>query len=214
MGRKKNDAPPEKSKDAASYYRLNIKAVDDLVTANPENSPKVSEAELRKYRSGLQIHLKDWVKAVLIKWWFSGSVCFFFYWGLAMFVPNWENQLLILGLAGGFVTDLLVNNIFRYYAKTPGANNRWMMFGKKGFASLPLNVLYAYLLLACVVTTYGVVNRVIVSFTGDPQSVPLGVEPILFGLFTVGWDFLFLGFRSLGRRILSDARRGNQSNAR
>ncbi len=214
MGRKKNDVPSEKAKDAASYYRLNTKAVDDLVTANPENSPKVSEAELRKYRSGLHIHLKDWVKALLIKWWFSGSVCFFFYWGLGMFVPNGENQLLILGLAGGFVTDLMVNNIFRYYAKTPGANNRWMMFGKKGFVSLPLNVLYAYLLLACVVMTYGVINRVIISFTGDPQSVPLGVEPILFGLFTVGWDSLFLGFRSLGRRILSDARHGNQSNAR
>ena len=129
-------------------------------------------------------------------------------------VPNWENQLLILGLAIGFVTDLMINNIFRYYAKTPGANDRWMMFGKKGFISLPLNVLYGYLLLACVIMTYSVINRAIISFTGDPTSVPLGVEPILFGLFTTGWDFLCLGLRSLGRRILSDARHANQTNAR
>ena len=214
MGRKKQAAPPDKGKDAASYYRLNTKAVDDLVTANPENSPKVSEAELRKFRSGPQIHLKDWVKTLLIKWWVNGAVCFFFYWGLSLMVPNWENQLLILGLGLGFVTDLLVNNIFRYYAKTPGGNDRWMMFGKKGFISLPLNVLYGYLLLACVVMTYSVINRVIVSFTGNPESVPLGVEPILFGLFTTGWDFLFLGMRSLGKRIVADARRGNQSGAR
>lgn len=214
MARRKQGAAPEKEKDAAAYYRLNTKAVEDLVTANPENSPKVSEAELRKYRSGPKIHLKDWVKTLLIKWWFNGAVCFFLYWGLAMLVPNWENQMLILGLGLGFVTDLMVNNIFRYYAKTPGANDRWMMFGKKGFASLPLNILYGYLVLGCVVMTYSVINRAVVSFTGDPKSVPLGVEPILFGLFATGWDFLWIALRRLGARILADARRGNQSNAR
>ena len=214
MGRKDRKTAPEEPRDAADYYRLNRRAVDDLVNATPENSPKVSEKELRKYRSGPKIRLRDWTKAVLVKWWFGGAVCFFFYWGLAILVPNWENQMLILGLALGFVTDLMVNNIFRYYAKTPGANDRWMMFGKKRFSSLPLNILYGYLLLACVVMTYSVINRVIVSFTGDTQSVPLGVEPILFGLFATGWDFLFLGLRSLGRRILSDAKRSNQANAR
>ena len=214
MARRKQGAAPEKEKDAAAYYRLNTKAVEDLVTANPENSPKVSEAELRKYRSGPKIHLKDWVKTLLIKWWFNGAVCFFLYWGLAMLVPNWENQMLILGLALGFVTDLMVNNIFRYYAKAPGANDRWMMFGKKGFVSLPLNILYGYLILGCVVMTYSVINRAVVSFTGDPKSVPLGVEPILFGLFATGWDFLWIALRRLGARILADARRGNQSNAR
>jgi len=214
MARRKQGAAPEKEKDAAAYYRLNTKAVEDLVTANPENSPKVSEAELRKYRSGPKIHLKDWVKTLLIKWWFNGAVCFFLYWGLAMLVPNWENQMLILGLGLGFVTDLMVNNIFRYYAKTPGANDRWMMFGKKGFASLPLNILYGYVLLACVIGTYNMVNVAIVSVTGAKDSVPLGVEPILFGLFTTGWDFLFLGIKRLFKRVLDDARQGNQTRAR
>ena len=206
MGRKNRGAAPEKERDAASYYRLNTKAVDDLVNATKENSPKVSEAELRKYRSGPKIRLKDWLKALLIKWWFGGAVCFFFLWGLGLAVQNRENQLLILGLALGFVTDLLVNNIFRYYAKTPGANDRWMMFPKKGFASLPLNILYGFLLLGCVVMTYNTVNGIIVSLTGERDSVPLGVEPLLFGLLTAGWDFLFLGIRHTGARILADAR--------
>ena len=82
MGRKSRKPAPEEHRDAAEYYKLNTKAVEDLVTADKNNSPQVSEAELRKYRSGLKIQLKDWVKVTLIKWWFAGAVCCFFFWGL------------------------------------------------------------------------------------------------------------------------------------
>ena len=214
MGRKRRPVIPEEEKDLSRYYRLNTKAVDDLVNADVSNSPKVSRAELDRYRSGPKIHLRDGLKALLVKWWFNGAVCFFFYWGLGNVVANRENLLLILGLAIGFVTDLLVNNIFRYYEKTPGGNGRWMMFGRKGFASLPLNVLYGFVLLLCVVMTYNTVNGLIVSATGNRESVPLGVEPILFGLITTGWDFLFLGIRQLGKRIVADAKQGKQTGMR
>jgi hypothetical protein len=214
MGRKKGPEIPEEEKDLSRYYRLNTKAVDDLVNADVSNSPQVSRAELDRYRSGPKIRLRDWLKVLLVKWWFNGAVCFFFYWGLGNAVTNRENLLLILGVAIGFVADLLVNNIFRYYEKTPGGNGRWMMFGRKGFASLPLNVLYGFLLLLCVMMTYNTVNGVIVSVTGNRDSVPLGVEPILFGLITTGWDFLFLGIRRLGKQIVADAKQGNQTRKR
>lgn len=210
MGRKSRKASPEQERSAAEYYKLNTKAVEELVTASPENSPKVSEKELRKYRSGLQIHLWEWVKMLLIKWWFHGAACFFFLWGLGIAVPSQADQLLILGLATGFITDLMVNNILRYYAKTPGANDRWMMFPKKGFISLPLNVIYGFVLLACVVMTYNVINGAAVSMTGNRDSVPLGVEPLLYGLFMTGWDFLFLGLKRLCGRIISDAKQANK----
>ena len=116
MGRKSRKPAPEEHRDAAEYYKLNTKAVEDLVTADKNNSPQVSEAELRKYRSGLKIQLKDWVKVMLIKWWFAGAVCFFFFWGLGMMIPSMENQLIVLGIGLGMVTDLLTNSIFRYYA--------------------------------------------------------------------------------------------------
>lgn len=203
MARKKQVREPERT--AAEYYQLNTKAVDDLVSADVSNSPKVSQAELNKYRSGPKVHLSDWVKVILVKWWFAGAVCFFFLWGLGTVVPNRENQLIIVGLALGFVTDLLVNNIFRYYAKTPGANDRWMMFPKKGFASLPLNILYAFVLLACVVGTYNAVNALWLSLSGQKDTIPIGVGPILFGLFATLWDLVFLGMKRMLKRIVSDA---------
>ena len=127
MARKKQ-TPADEQRAAADYYRLNVKAVEDLVGANAENSPKVSEEELRRYRSGPKTRLADWVKAVLIKVWFAGAVCFFFLWGLGTYVSDQLDQILILGVALGLVTDLLTNNLYRFYAKPAGANDRWMMF--------------------------------------------------------------------------------------
>lgn len=205
MARKKPEKEPDRS--AAEYYRLNTRAVDDLVTADVSNSPKVSRKELDKYRSGPKIHLSDWVKVILVKWWFAGAVCFFFLWGLGTVVPNRENQLIITGLGLGFVTDLLVNKIFRYYEKTPGGNNRWMMVTKKGFISLPLNVIYAFVLLACIVGTYNAMNAVWLAASGQQDTIPVGVGPILFGLFATVWDLIFLGMKQMLKRIISDADR-------
>lgn len=198
-------------REISDYYRLHTKAVEELVTANSENSPQVSQEELKKYRSASGLHLPDWLKAVGLKAWFAGAVCFFIFWGLGTYIQNMLDMLLVFGLALGLVTDLMVNNIFRFYAPTPGANDRWMMFPKKRYMTLIWNILYAFLLLMCVYSLYQLLNGIIVSFTGNADSVPLGVEPILFGIFYMGFDLLFLGMKGLCRRILSDARASAES---
>ena len=72
----------ERAESAASYYELKTQAVEDLVSANEENSPQVSREEIRKYTSRGRLKLADWVKLLAIKWWFAAAVCFFFLWGL------------------------------------------------------------------------------------------------------------------------------------
>ncbi|MBO4378362.1 MAG: hypothetical protein J5889_05340 [Clostridia bacterium] len=205
MARKKQ-TPADEQRAAADYYRLNVKAVEDLVGANAENSPKVSEEELRRYRSGPKIRLADWVKAVLIKVWFAGAVCFFFLWGLGTYVSDQLDQILILGVALGLVTDLLTNNLYRFYAKPAGANDRWMMFPKRKFITLPLNILYAFAVILCVVMTYNAVNAGIMAVTGDREHIALGVGPILFGVFAAGWDLLFIKIKHTLHAVVSDAK--------
>ena len=206
MAKKKKTAADE-HRTTADYYKLNVKAVEDLVGANAENSPKVSEAELRKYRSGPKIKLADWVKAVLIKFWFAGAVCFFFLWGLGTYIHDQLDQMVILGLALGFVTDLLTNNLYRFYAKPAGANDRWMMISRKGVPGLLLNLVYAFILLGLVVMSYNIINRIAAGFTGAEDAVPVGVEPILFGFLTMGWDMLLLGAKRLFGRMVEDAKK-------
>lgn len=193
-------------REISDYYKLNTKAVDELVGANKENSPEVPKEELEKYRSASGIRLPRWLKAVLLKAWFAGAVCFFIFWGLGLYLTNLLDMLLVFGLVLGLVTDLLVNNIFRFAAQVEGENDKWMMFPRKGMLSFFLNIFYGYLLLFCVYLLYQLINTVITSFTGQVDSVPVGVEPILFGIFYMGFDLLFLGLKHLARSILSDAR--------
>ena len=208
MVKQKKNLPAEEKKSAAEYYQLNLKAVEDLVSADESNSPPVSEAELRKYRKVSRIRLSDWAKAVLIKIWFAGAVCFFFLWGLGNVIRDRLDQLLVVGVALGIVMDVLENNLYRFYAKTPGANDRWMMFPKKRYITFPLNILYCFLILFCVVMTYDAINAAVIAITGARDTVPLGVGPILFGTFAAAWDLLFIQMKRTAQRMLDDAKRG------
>ena len=206
MSRKEKSPDNVREKVPSEYYRLNTKAVDDLVTASAENSPPVSQTELDQYRSR-KLKFPQWLILVFIKFWFPAAVCFFFLWGLSPYVGNTLDLLVITGIALGFVTDLLTNNVLRYIAKSKGGNDKWMMFPRKGFITLPLNVLYAGFLLFLIFNAYTFGNTLIIQLSGVAEdSVPLGVEPILFGLLYLIFDLILLGVKHMFGRIVSDAK--------
>lgn len=207
MSKKRNRQPdkPEVEKQT-EYYKLKTDAINDLVTANEENSPQVSEEELRAYRSGPKMKVADWVKMLFIKGWFAGAVCYFFFWGLGGFIPNLLDQLFITGLALGVVTDLLTNPVLRFFEKTKGENARWMMVTRKTYSGLFLNILYAYVVLFLVFTLYNVVNMAAIRLFGLPgDQVVLGVEPVLFGVFCLGFDLLLIKAKHMVAGMVRDA---------
>lgn len=207
MSKKRNRQPdkPEVEKQT-EYYKLKTDAINDLVTANEENSPQVSEEELRAYRSGPKMKVADWVKMLFIKGWFAGAVCYFFFWGLGGFIPNLLDQLFITGLALGVVTDLLTNPVLRFFEKTKGENARWMMVTRKTYSGLFLNILYAYVVLFLVFTLYNVVNIAAIRLFGLPgDQVVLGVEPVLFGVFCLGFDLLLIKAKHMVAGMVRDA---------
>ena len=193
---KKKAVKPDIQKEA-DYYKLKTKAVQDLAEANEGNAPEYSEEELKKYRSRGGIKLSDGVKLVLVKWWFAGAVCFFFIWGLGTYVADMLDMLVITGIALGIVTDLLTNNALRFMEKTKGAADRFIMVTIRGYISFILNIFYAYLLLALVFILYNLINRAALRITGAVDTVPLGVGPILFGLFYTGFDLLLIEVKHL-----------------
>ena len=143
---------------------------------------------------------------VLLKTWFAGAVCYFILWGLGTYIYSIIDMLFILGIVLGLVTDLLTNNVIRFVEKTPGENDKWLLFPKKGMVSFFLNMVYAIVLVALVYGLYGVINSVLAVLLGLTDTVALGVEPILFGVFTMGFDMLFIGCRNLMKNIIADAK--------
>lgn len=203
--RKKNNNAKAEIEVQTDYYRLKTDAVNDLVNATEENSPVVSEEELRKYHSGPKLKVADWIKLLFIKGWFAGAVCYFFIWGLGGMVADQLDLLFVTGFALGVVTDLLTNPVLRFFEKTPGDHSRWMMFPRKGFITLPLNIVYGYVVLILVFMIYSAINTIAASVTGNWDVVALGVEPVMFGIFSLGVDLLLLQMKHQVLRLIGDA---------
>ena len=208
---KKQRVAPEESRTTSDYYKLHTDAVRDLAEADESNSPEVPESELLRYRSGPRLRLTDWAKAILIKMWFAGSVCFFIFWGLSAYVTARLDLLLIFGIALGIVTDLLTNSILRGFARTEHGNDRWMMFPKKRYATFFFNILYAFVLLGLTETVYGALNLLVLAIDGEGAR-PLGVEPILFGILYTGVDLLLITLKRLAVQMVRDAKRSAAQN--
>lgn len=193
------------NEDIKQNYSLKSDAVDTLANADREEAPVYSQEELDKYRTKSLFKTPDVLKLILIKVWFAGAVCYFFLWGLGGILGNTLDMLFVLGVALGMATDLLTNNVIRFVEKEAGANDRWIMITGKKTGSMLLSVLYHIVLVVCVYMLYNLINYGINLVTGDMDAVPLGVEPILFGVFTTSFDLLFISIKHLIKGLLKKA---------
>ena len=66
-----------------------------------------------------------------------------------------------------------------------------MTSGIKKYWTFIANIFYAFLVLFCVIWLYEVIK--------------IGVEPILFGIFYMLFDLLFIGIKNLIKAIINDA---------
>ena len=198
-GLKKKDVPAE------GYYKLKTGAVDRLV--NAKDAPEVSESEIKKFTSKGKLNIPQWLKITLIKFWFAGAVCYFFLWGLGLYLHGLD-LLLALAIGLGVVTDLMANKLLRSFEREERANDKWMMVTVRKYWSIFLNVVYAGVLLFCVFRTYYALN---IMMGVDPNvdmtsaEAMLGVEPILFGIFYLAFDMLFITVRNNFIKIFREA---------
>ena len=190
-------------------YDLKTDAVDRLVNANKKTYPNTKEDPGKKYRSnGFLSRIPDWIKAIFIKFWYNGAVCFFIFWGLGMYIWDTLDMIVVLGVVMGMVTDILVNNTFHFFAIMNGSNNKWMMFPKKKklWTFFP-NIVYGLVVMFIVSSIYSATNVLLNTVNNTENTVYIGVEPILFGILYVAVDLLFIGMKNLFLEILSDAKK-------
>ena len=201
MARKQKNRQSGKTA-AENYYNLKTDAVNRLV--NAENAPEVSDAEIRKYKSRGRLNIPSWLKIVFVKFWFSGAICYFFLWGLGTYISGLD-LMFALAVGLGISMDLMVNGMLRYFEPEKCAYDKWMMVTVRKFWSIFLNVVYAGVLLYCIIWAYNVINTLLV---GDPemaQRVAVPVEPIIFGLMYMGFDMLFITVRNTIVKVFRDA---------
>ena len=190
----------------ADYYKLKTQAVDDLVSADESNSPPVSKDELKAYGARKKGGVPNWLKVGFIKFWFPGAVYFFIIMGLGLWDPL--DQIVILGIVQGMVTDLLTNNMVRFIAETDGENDRFLMFPKKQYMSFFFNMLYSMLLCALILFAYAGLDVVVRAVSGNTEFKFVG-EPVTFGLLYMLFDTALVSVKNIISRFLFGAKNKN-----
>ena len=99
MAKSKNNTPHDTEKDK-DYYKLNTKAVDRLVNAEKKDysKDKTLKDPAKQYRSGFLDRIPASVKALFIKFWFNGAVCYFIFWGLGLYLNDFLDMIVVLSV--------------------------------------------------------------------------------------------------------------------
>jgi hypothetical protein len=194
-----------------NYYDLKVKETDELVAAlkgetTGNEKPlttdihEITGEEVTKggkkaknfdpYKRDKLAFLPVWLKAVLIKWWFAGAICFFIVFGIGNNLNN-ENLLLLTGAVFGVIVDVLVNPIFRMLESDDKEFNNYMMFPFpfKAFWTLFTNIIYYIIVIFLVGAVYG--------WLATFWNINIGVEPLLFATFSLIIDMAFIGIKDL-----------------
>lgn len=198
MKNNKKDPKRTNNSSTSDNYKLNTSAVDRLVDASKGKVVEVDEKEVNQYKSGKLQKIPTFIKAIFIKWWFAGAACFFFLWGLGTVIQNQLALLLVLGFGLGIITNMLANNLLRFLESSDREYDKWILFPWRKWWTIFLDVIFSFVLLFLVVKTYDGINALIIYTKQlDPNSVPLGVEPFLFGIFYIVYDLAIIWLRNL-----------------
>lgn len=209
--------------DMQNYYDLKIDKVDELVAAlKGEDTAKYGEVstnieectgvksdgkkkEFDPYKTDLLSKIPVWLKALFIKWWFCGMVCYFIGMGLGLVITSTLDLVVVTGIVLGIAVEVLVNPVFKYLETDAREYDNYMMFPFpfNAYWTFFANIIY-YALIACgVAGCYFVINEYMFSLTR---------EPLLDGVFTLAIDMLFIGIKDLTVFLVKKYRRKEINN--
>jgi hypothetical protein len=217
MAKKKNK---EKETTIENYYDLKVDKVDDLVAAlkdgkteaddnlslnisdctgvdDPSNVKKNGkQKQFDPYSVDKLSRVPAWIKAIFIKFWFAGAVCYFIMMGIGL---TDLDAIVLMGIVLGIVVDVLVNPCFRYFQSNEKEYDPYIMFPFpfKAFWTFFANIIYYLIVLFGVNYLYLGVNTLINIIAGTELTYYLGVEPLVFGVFTLIVDMIFIGIKDL-----------------
>lgn len=218
LKKKKHD----KESTIENYYDLKIDKVDELVSAlkgetdeeaepvttniaeitgeEIKAKPGSKKGEFDPYKNDFLSKIPVWLKALFIKFWFAGCVCYFVLMGLGTYISDELDKLVLAGVVLGLVTDLMVNPIYRFLETDRKEYNNYMMFPFpfKAFWTFFTNIIYYIVVALVVLGMYSGMNMLINLISGAPENyVSLAVEPLLYGAFCVIADMALIGIKDL-----------------
>ena len=224
MSKKKKD----KESTIENYYDLKVDKVDELVAALkgtdvPEEREQISlkisdctgeedgkakkgNKEFDPYKVDKLSRIPAWIKALFIKFWFAGAVCYFIMMGTGL---QDFDAIIVTGVVLGVIVDVLVNTLFRYMESDKKEFDIYIMlpFPFKKFWTFFVNIIYYVGVLFIVNYCYLGINLICNAIAGTTLKYYIGVEPLLFGVLTTIVDMAFIGIKDLIVFLVKRAKR-------
>lgn len=220
-----------------NYYDLKVDKVDELVAALKDEGAKfdnevsmdiadctgaetpdtLTKSGKRKqfdpYKTDFLSRIPTWIKALFVKLWFAGMVCYFILGGIQGLQDL--DGIIIVGLVLGLVVDILVNPLFRYMETDRKEYDVYMMFPFpfRAFWTFFANMLYYVLIVVCVNFCYFGLNELINLINSTNGVYYVGVDPLLFGLFAFVADMAFIGIKDLIVYLVKKSRQKKEAEA-
>ena len=171
------------------------KANNDNVKININDS---EATDIDKYtKTSFLSKIPYWIKAIFIKYWFYGAVCFFVGMGLGNLGVKDFIYVLVAGLISGALNDIACGNILLMMDSDKNESSNFMIYKKKTIWSLLINILYAILIYFLA----GLFNYAIISLYTDP-TIWFLQEPLSQALVLTLFDGVFLTFKYLIRVMI------------
>ncbi len=207
--KKQND----KETTIENYYDLRVDKVDELVEAlksgkvdedkpvptsiaectgtdTPDTKTKRGkDKKFDPYKIDKLSRIPAWIKALVIKFWFSGAICYFFIMGLGVYVSSTVDMIFIVGIVLGIVTDIMINPVFRMLESNEKEYDNFMMFPFpfKAYWTFITNILYYLVVIICVNYIYLFIDGVC--------HIYIAIEPLMFGIIVLIIDMAFIGIK-------------------
>lgn len=218
MAKKKKQ---NKETNIEDFYDLKTKEMDELVAAlksNDSDSEELTEStpvsldiaectgeaptkgkkQFDPYSVDKLSRIPTPIKALLIKWWFAGLVCYFIVMGLGSIGTTMSTlDLLVLsGVVLGVIVDCMVNPILRMIQSDRNEMHSYMMFPFpfKAYWTFITNIIYYVAVMVVVNYCYYGLNMLVQIGNSDGY---VALEPLLFGAFCVIADMAFIGIKDL-----------------
>ena len=234
----KKDRQKNKETTIENYYDLKVDKMDELVAAltcddeelyfnedvnygmntsmgvnDPKNYKRNGkEKQFDPYKTDFLAKVPVWIKALFVKFWFAGAVCWFFMFGIGQ---RDMDAVLLIGVVLGIAVDIFVNPVLRYFETDKHEYNAYMMFPFpfKAIWTFFANVFYYVFVTYFVALCYLGVNSLINLVNSTSGLYYVGVEPVLFGIFTFIVDMIFIGIKDGVVALVSHTRRRKKEEA-
>lgn len=162
---------------------------------------KKHDEELSPYHIDKLSRYAPLPKVLFMKWWFAGCIYYLTGFGLNILNIGAIENAIVVGLVIGLMNEYVVKNVIKMMSNSKARLEDHIEVNSSYTKGLLLNILFGIVIALFIAYTYNFINIACINIFDLPKDrVVLPAEPFTFGLFYLGYDYIYIGLRKIIRK--------------